>query len=210
MSVNVGGIFVTYNDGGGTTHELVKYVASVGDAASFLASPGSTIDLATITTGITCVNAGTLIAAFLKSLEFVAPTGSGITGCHADFRVDNGPGTVDASTSYLISNFTPAGGTANNGPKPIGFAATSGVSATTNRRTWLRLYSSGRVLWDQSTLFASSDIDADFATYLSKFANPGGNLTQFAHWSGSPSAGGQWLGSTPFNTALFELGCRNG
>jgi len=46
---NVGGFQIEYTDGGGLQHTFRKYVASVGDAASFLAGDGTTIALGAAT-----------------------------------------------------------------------------------------------------------------------------------------------------------------
>lgn len=210
MAINIGGVFVEYLDAGGTKHEWVQYVGTVGNSANFLADPGSTIDLSTITTSITVTNAGTLIATFLKCLEFLAPTGSTILACSADYRTDAGPSTVDASTSYGTSNFAPSAGSPSYGPYPIGFAAAEGSSSGTNKPTWLRFYSSAHDLYAQTTVFNPSAIDADLATYLSKLVSPAGNLTEYAHWSGAIDVDGAWLGSGVRIVSSMRIGCRNG
>jgi hypothetical protein len=205
-----GKIQIDYSDPNQTPTTFKKYYDTVGDAGNFLASGGSDITLTGVTPGTGCSNAGLLIRAFLKALEIIAPTGTIIRSITADWRNTGGPATVDASTFYTASDFTPAGGTAGFGPKNKGFVAFAGLVPATHKTGWLRMYSSGSDLWAAPTQGDTTLIDSTFKAFLEDFITVGGNLIGPAVWTGKLTVGGSWTGQQPFQVGHYHLGDRNG
>lgn len=205
-----GKIEINYSDPAQKPTTFKKYYDTVGDAGNFLASGGSTIVLTGVTPGTGCSNAGLLIRAFLKAFEFIAPTGTVINSITADWRNTGGPATVDASTFYTVSDFTPAGGASGYGPRNKGFMAFPGLVPATHKNGWLRFYSSGAVMWGSKTRETSSSIDTDFHGFLSDFTTVGGNLIGPAVWTGKLTVGGSWTSQQPFQIGNYVLGARNG
>lgn len=207
---NIGGVQVEYTDGGGRQHTFRKYVASIGDAASFLAGDGTTIALTGATPNGSSNNAGNIILAFLKCLELVAPTGSIIRSLNADFRVDGPPGQVDATASFNWSGFTPAGGSNSYGPYPTGFCAIKSRVPASHRPGWLRFYTTGATVWGLTTVFDPVDVDPALVDWLQDLTTLADNLTEYAIWSGYEVVGGSWLSAGLYNPATMRLGCANG
>jgi hypothetical protein len=136
--MGIGGVTVEYTDSGGTQHTFRRYVATTGDAATFLSGDGTTIALTGATPTGSNVNAGQVARAFMKAYEFFAPDGSVIRSVSADFRTTGGPGVVEATATFNVSGFTPAGGNSGHGPFPIGFVAIRARATESHRPGWIR------------------------------------------------------------------------
>lgn len=208
--MGIGGFFITYSDGGGLHHKFSKYVSTSDESGHWLAGDGTTIALATATLPSSNDNAGTMIRAFLKAYEFVAPTGSQILSLNADWRDTGGPGVVDGSATFNWSGFTPNGGVPSYGPFPTGFAAFRSRAVTSRRAAWLRMYSTGNTLYSMPTVFDPNDIDPDFSGWLTLLATPGAGNGVYVTWSGFSSTEGDWQGIAPYQIGLGRIGAKNG
>jgi len=208
--MGIGGVRVDYTDGGGLQHTWQKYIATDGDAANFLAGDGTTIHLATATPTGSNSNAGQVARAFIKSYEFVASVGSNIRSISADFRVSGGPGTVEATASFNWDGFTPNGGSPNYGPYPTGFCASKARAEFSHRAGWIRFYTTGSILFQQTTVFDPSTIDSEFTQWLTDLTAFSGFNVNYAVWTGYGSVDGRWEGFTPYSTTTLRIGAKNG
>jgi len=208
--MGVGGIRVDYTDGGGLQHTFSKYIATTFDASVFLAGDGTTIVLNTATPVGSNNNAGQAIRAFLKCLEFVAPTGTVIRSLSADWRDTGGPGVVDATATFNWSGFTPGGGTAGYGPFPTGFAAFKARANDSHRPGWIRFYTTGSILYGNPTFFDPTDIDAGFGDWLEDLTTFSGGNVGYAVWSGYTNVDGSWEGFGPYVINNGRIGAKNG
>jgi hypothetical protein len=206
----VGGIRVDYTDGNGLQHTFSKYIATTGDASTFLAGDGTTIDLATATPVGSNDNAGQAIRAFLKAYEWFAPTGSSIRNLSADFRATGGPGIVDATATFNWSGFTPEAGGAGYGPFPTGFVAYKARALESHRPGWLRFYTTGQSVFTKHTVFAPNLLDDSLADWLLDLTTFSGMNVNYAVWSGTDSDLGAWEGFTPYNVSSGRIGAKNG
>lgn len=208
--MGVGSFFINYTDGGGEEHTFKKYVTMSDLAGHWLAGDGTTIALSGATPTGAADNAGTMIKAWLKAYEFVAPSGSVIRGLGADFRETGGPGIVDESATFNVSGFTPAGGAPHYGPFPTGFIAARSRAVSSRRSAWFRFYTTGSVPMAQSTIFAANDIDPDFESWLGEIAAPAASNGAYVVWSGYSSVSGDWQGIAPYQISTWRIGAKNG
>ena len=208
--MGIGLFYVSYHDGGGRSHLFKKYVTTTDAESHWLAEDGNTRNLATATPTGSADNAINCCQAFIKALEFIAPTGSSILGAGADWRESGGPGIVDSTATFTFSNFTPAGGAGLYGPFPTGFVAARSRAVESNRAAWLRMYTTGAVAYQQAMNFDPNDIDPDMADWLAQLSVPAVGNGSYVVWSGYSSAEGDWQGIRPYNTNNLRIGCANG
>lgn len=208
--MGVGSFFIQYTDGGGKRHQFKKYVTMSDLAAHWLAGDGTTIDLSTATLTGAADNAGTMIQAWLKAYEFVAPVGSFIEAVGADFRDTGGPGVVDDTATFNVAGFTPIGGIAGYGPFPTGFIASRSRAVSSHKAAWFRFYTTGANVYAQATHFAATDIATNFSNWLLRIAAPAASNGAYVVWSGYSSVDGDWQGIAPYQVATWRIGAKNG